>query len=109
MTCGPHACRRYPRALTYNGTTLAVVMAASADLTHLAFGFSLTEGIIAAPIRDRGPRHRPARGQRGARMWLTSDRSDRLAARRRRLVGSLRPPRDRKPGRRLFAHPTCHE
>lgn len=76
-----------PVALAYNGTTLAVVMATPADLIDLALGFSLTEGIITAPseIEDLDI------VQHGdgveLRMWLTSDRSDRLAARRRRLVG----------------------
>jgi FdhD protein len=76
-----------PVALAYNGTTLAVVMATPADLTDLALGFSLTEGIIAAPseIEDLDiVRHGDSVE---LRMWLTSDRSDRLAARRRRLVG----------------------
>jgi FdhD protein len=35
-----------PVALVYDGTTVAVLMASPADLTDLARGFSLAEGII---------------------------------------------------------------
>jgi FdhD protein len=76
-----------PVALAYNGTTFAVVMATPADLADLALGFSLTEGIIAAPSEIENldiVRHGDSVE---LRMWLTSDRSDRLRARRRRLVG----------------------
>ncbi|MCP3442291.1 formate dehydrogenase accessory sulfurtransferase FdhD [Bradyrhizobium sp. CCGUVB14] len=76
-----------PVALAYNGTTFAVVMATPADLTDLALGFSLTEGIIAAPSEIENLD--VVRHEDGVelRMWITSDRSDRLMARRRRLVG----------------------
>jgi FdhD protein len=62
-------------------------MATPADLTDLALGFSLTEGIIAAPSEIENldiVRHEDSVE---LQMWLTSDRSDRLMARRRRLVG----------------------
>ena len=38
----------------YDGTTAAVVMATPADLTDLAIGFSLTDGIIAAASEIEG-------------------------------------------------------
>lgn len=76
-----------PVALAYNGTTLAVVMATPADLTDLALGFSLTEGIIAAPSEIEDLEIVRHGDSVELRMWLTCDRSDRLAARRRRLVG----------------------
>ncbi|MET4156409.1 formate dehydrogenase assembly factor FdhD [Bradyrhizobium sp. RT9b] len=62
-------------------------MATPADHIDLALGFSLTEGILAAPseIEDLDiVRHEDSVE---LRVLLTSDRGDRLSARRRRLVG----------------------
>lgn len=74
-------------ALVYNGATLAVVMATPADLSDLATGFSLTEGIIRHPAEiDDFELVRHADGIE-LRMWLSRERSDRLSARQRRLVG----------------------
>lgn len=76
-----------PVALVYNGTTLAVVMATPADLGDLAIGFSLTEGIIRHPAEiDNFEIFRHADGIE-LRMWLSRERSNRLSARQRRLVG----------------------
>ena len=76
-----------PVALVYEGTTSAVLMATPADLTDLAVGFSLTEGII-GEIGDISEFNIiPAANGIELRMWLHRDRAGQLKARRRRLVG----------------------
>jgi FdhD protein len=74
-------------ALTYNGSTYAVMMATPQDLEDFAIGFSLSEGVIAAPDevesieiieRDVGIE---------LRMWLAAPRAGALQARRRHLAG----------------------
>lgn len=76
-----------PVALVYDGTTAAVLMATPADLTDLAQGFSLTEGII----RDIGEIEQlgVVAGPDGIelRLWLRPDAGRRLKERRRQLVG----------------------
>jgi FdhD protein len=74
-------------ALVYDGTTAAVVMATPADLTDLAIGFSLTEGIIAAAsdIDELNV----VQGADGVelRMWLKPGCGAKFKNRQRRLVG----------------------
>jgi FdhD protein len=74
-------------SLVYDGGSHAVMMASPSDLKDFAYGFSLTEGIIATPgdiiefervEYDEGIE---------LRMWLKGDRSAALAARRRMLAG----------------------
>ena len=87
-----------PVAFVYNGTTFAVVMATPADLTDLAFGFSLTEGIIAAPSEIEKLEIVRHGDSVELRMWLTSDRSDRLAAPDAHPAGHSRRGRTGPPG-----------
>jgi len=76
-----------PIALVYDGSTLAVVMATPADLTDLAIGFSLTEGIVQG-IDDIGELNIiPRSNGIELRMWLRPDRGGLLRERQRRLVG----------------------
>ncbi len=74
-------------ALTYDGSTQAVMMATPADLEDFALGFSLTEGIVAEPSDLRSLEIMPAAGGVEIRMWLSKPRGEALAARRRRLAG----------------------
>jgi FdhD protein len=74
-------------ALSYNGTSHAVMMATPQDLEDFALGFSLHEGIIGSP--DEIERLDVVEEDVGVelRMWLTGDRAAALAARRRQLAG----------------------
>jgi FdhD protein len=78
-----------PIALTYNGSTHAVMMASPADLEDFALGFSLSEGIIAEPSdlasmeiveHDLGCE---------IRMWLQEACSGTYRSRRRAMAGPV--------------------
>ncbi|MGB3503120.1 MAG: formate dehydrogenase accessory sulfurtransferase FdhD [Mesorhizobium sp.] len=79
-----------PVALSYAGTTHAVMMASPADLEDFGVGFSLTEGIIASPaeidtvdvIEDAGPGI-------DIQIRLKDVANTRFEARRRRLAGPV--------------------
>lgn len=75
-------------ALSYNGTTEAVLMASPADLTDFAYGFSLTEG-LATP--DQIEAVEPVTTSQGIdlQIWVTDAVTDRLAARRRARIGPV--------------------
>jgi FdhD protein len=76
-------------ALTYGGSTYAVMMATPSDLQDLGIGFSITEGIVeqAGEIASI----EVIDGDLGVevRMWLEGDRTASLAARRRATVGPV--------------------
>lgn len=76
-----------PVALTYNGTTQAVMMATPRDIEDFALGFSLTEGIIAS--RDDILSLDVIAVEDGieARMWIEERHMAQLSARRRHLAG----------------------
>jgi len=75
-------------ALTYNRVTHAVMMATPADLHDFAVGFSLAEGIVAAPgdIEE----YDVVAAQQGLelRMWIAPGLMVALERRRRRLAGA---------------------
>ena len=75
-------------AVTYDGTTQAVLMGTPADLEDFAYGFSLTEG-IATP--DEIAEVAPERVEHGVdiRIWLKPQAGQRFIARRRRTVGPV--------------------
>jgi FdhD protein len=75
-------------ALSFNGTTQAVMMATPADLVDFAYGFAWTEGIASrAEIEDvtivRGPRGIDVQ------CWLAPAAEARLAGRRRTMAGPV--------------------
>jgi FdhD protein len=76
-------------ALTYSGSTYAVMMATPADLEDFGVGFSITEGIVEQA--DGIGSIELIDGDLGVevRMWLDGDRTASLAARRRATVGPV--------------------
>ena len=76
-----------PVAFSYDGVAHAVLMATPDDLEDFALGFSYTEGIITAPAEIAELDVVGVADGIVLRMWLTGERSDAFAARRRRFVG----------------------
>ena len=76
-----------PVAFSYDGATHAVLMATPDDLEDFAVGFTYTEGIITTPAEIAELATLSVADGIVLRMWLTGDRSDAFAARRRRFVG----------------------
>jgi FdhD protein len=74
-------------AITYGGSTQAVMMATPSDLEDFAYGFSLTEGLIAAPADIRSLEVVEEKEGLELRMWLQSELGEALARRRRLLAG----------------------
>lgn len=75
-------------AVTYDGTTQAVLMATPADLVDFAYGFSLTEGIANPDEIDAVTPEETPLGI-DLRIWLRPDAGQRFIARRRRTVGPV--------------------
>lgn len=76
-------------ALTYDGSSHAVMMATPGDFEDFAVGFSLTEGIVETPAEiERIDIVEEAAGIE-LRMRLAASRADRVAARRRYLAGPV--------------------
>ena len=75
-------------ALSFNGSTQAVMMATPNDLVDFAYGFALSEG-IATPDQVLSVDIEP--GQRGidVQVWLHPEAEARLAARRRTMAGPV--------------------
>ncbi|WP_210880394.1 formate dehydrogenase accessory sulfurtransferase FdhD [Roseovarius autotrophicus] len=78
-----------PVAFVFDGTTQAVMMATPSDVADFAHGFALTEGIVTDPAQIEG--FEIAEHAQGieARFWLSGDRQDALAARRRFMAGPV--------------------
>jgi FdhD protein len=76
-----------PVALVYDGSTYAVMMASPSSLEDFAIGFSLTEGIVAAPDDVESLEIVEQASGIELRMWLAAYRRRGLVERRRRLTG----------------------
>jgi FdhD protein len=76
-----------PVAFSYDGATHAVLMATPDDLEDFALGFTYTEGIIGTAAEIAELAVLSVADGIVLRMWLTGDRADAFAARRRRFVG----------------------
>jgi FdhD protein len=76
-------------ALTYNGSTHAVMMGTPADLEDFGVGFSLTEAIIDRASEIGSIELISNELGMEVRMWLDSDRAATLAARRRAIIGPV--------------------
>lgn len=75
-------------ALTFNGTTQAVMMATPADLVDFGYGFAMTEG-IAAPEEVLSVEVETLPRGRDVQIWLRPDAEARLAGRRRTMTGPV--------------------
>lgn len=76
-----------PVALTFNGSTQAVMMATPADIADFAHGFALSEGLITHPSEVE--EFEAVTHERGieARFWLREDRAAALRERQRNMMG----------------------
>jgi FdhD protein len=100
-------------ALSYDGTTHAVMMGTPHDLLDFAYGFSLTEGIIRHPDEVASVEIVPAGSGIDIQIRLAVGAAEALGARRRSMAGpvgcglcgiesieqALRPPRPVPPRR----------
>jgi FdhD protein len=75
-------------ALSFNGTTQAVMMASPADLTDFAYGFAATEGIATADQIDSVTIVETPLGL-DVQIWVAPEAEARLAARRRTMTGPV--------------------
>lgn len=75
-------------AISYNGSTQAVMMASPADLIDFAYGFTLTEGIATAEEIDSVEVVETPLGL-DLQIWLTENAASRCAARRRSMAGPV--------------------
>jgi FdhD protein len=76
-----------PVALTYNRMSHVVMMATPLDLEDFAVGFSTTEGVVGSLDDISGIRIIPRPGGIELALTISEDWFDRLATRRRNLVG----------------------
>jgi FdhD protein len=76
-----------PVALVHDASTTAVMMATPADLEDLAYGFTLTERLVATPADILSVEIAETELGIEARTWLAPGAGAALAARRRQIAG----------------------
>ncbi len=76
-----------PVAISYNGSTQAVMMATPADLEDFAVGFSLSEGVVETAAQIESFEIVPHDDGTELRMWLGGDVAGKLQQRRRHIAG----------------------
>jgi FdhD protein len=76
-------------AISFNGTTQAVMMATPQDVEDFAYGFALSEGFVAGMTDvERFEIASHAKGLE-AQLWITSQKAEALSARRRHMSGPV--------------------
>lgn len=78
-----------PIALTYRGSTQAVMMASPSDLEDFAYGFTLNECIVARPADILSVTTEETGGGIDLQIELVGDHQDALVARRRAMAGPV--------------------
>ncbi|EJF90350.1 formate dehydrogenase accessory sulfurtransferase FdhD [Bartonella tamiae] len=78
-----------PIALSYHGTTHAVMMATPDDLVDFAYGFSLTEGIVAHPSEIESIKILSLPHGIDVQIFLKIARRDAFQTRRRHMAGPV--------------------
>ena len=78
-----------PVALTYRGSTQAVMMASPSDLEDFAYGFTLNEGIVARPEDILSVTTEESGGGFDLQIELAGDNQQALTARRRAMAGPV--------------------
>src|SRR5579864_9510871 len=78
-----------PIALTYCGSTYAVMMATPADLEDFGTGFSITEGIVERAEQIGSIEVMESELGIEVRMWIDPDRQKYLVSRRRAIAGPI--------------------
>lgn len=76
-------------ALSFDGTTQAVMMASPADLEDFALGFALSEGIVDRPAQITGIERVAHEAGIEMRLWLAAPAGTRLRDRRRAMAGPV--------------------
>ncbi|WHA41488.1 formate dehydrogenase accessory sulfurtransferase FdhD [Agrobacterium larrymoorei] len=78
-----------PIAFSYGGSTHAVMMATPADLEDFAYGFSLTEGIIAGAVQVEAVDVLDTEQGFDVQVTLLDEQADALRSRRRHMAGPV--------------------